>query len=104
MLSLNSITDIDKHMHEKLTLPYVRRILIIDDEPFNVIAIQLAISRVGMKGLSKYVDRAYNGLEALKKVKSAYQNGNQVYGLIITDLSMPVMDGYEFVKEVRAFY
>ena len=49
-----------------LNLP--KRVLIVDDEPFNVIGMQLSLSRIGIKGLASMVDRAYNGLEAFNKV------------------------------------
>ena len=50
------------------------------------------------------MDRAYNGLEALNKVKESYSKESHTYGLIITDISMPVMDGYESSREIRDFY
>ena len=50
------------------------------------------------------VDRAYNGLEALNKVKNSFVSGQHIYGLIITDISMPVMDGYEVSEAIREFY
>ena len=73
----------------------VKRILIVDDEPFNVVSMQLSLSRLEIKGLDSLVDRAYNGLEALNKVKDSFMGGHHVYGLVISDISMPVMDGYE---------
>ena len=50
------------------------------------------------------MDRAYNGLEALTKVKMAFENETHVYGLVLTDISMPVMDGFELSEEIRSFY
>ena len=50
------------------------------------------------------VDRAYNGLDAFNMVKSYFESGSHLYGLIITDISMPVMDGYESSEEIRNFY
>ena len=55
----------------------------------------MTLKRLGIKGLVSIVDRAYNGLEAFKKVMEAYKAGTHIYGLILTDISMPVMDGYE---------
>ena len=81
-----------------------KRILVIDDEPFNVISMQLSLSRLGIKGLGNLVDRAYNGLEGVKKVKDSLASGKQTYGLVFTDISMPVMDGYEASNEIREFY
>ena len=65
---------------------------------------QLSLSRLGIKGLVRLVDRAYNGLEAINKVKYSLFTGSHVYALIITDISMPVMDGYEASSEIRKFY
>lgn len=78
--------------------------MIIDDDPFNVIGMQVQLSRVGIKGLGSLCDRAYNGLEAVTKLKDAFNNRNHIYGLIITDISMPVMDGYEAAEVIRDFY
>ena len=41
------------------------------------------------------VDRAYNGLEAFTILKDGYEQGSHLYGLVLTDISMPVMDGFE---------
>ena len=76
----------------------------MDDEPFNVIGLQLSLSRLGIKGLNRLVDRAYNGLEGSKLVRDSFNCGKHVYGLIITDISMPYMDGFELSREVRDFY
>lgn len=62
------------------------------------------MNQLNIKGLAKKVDRAYNGLEALNKVKDAFMTGSHVYGLILTDISMPVMDGFESAEEIRSFY
>ena len=89
---------------KQLVIPTRKRILIVDDEPFNVISMLITIGRVGIKGLSSLVDRAYNGIEALNYVKDSYNSGSHVYGLVITDISMPLMDGYELSDSIRDFY
>ena len=78
--------------------------LVVDDEPYNVLGLLLTISRLGIEGLEDMVDRSYNGLEALRKVESSFNKGHHTYGLIITDISMPVMDGYESTQKIREFY
>lgn len=81
-----------------------KRILIVDDEPYNILGMQLTLSRLGIPGIIDIVDRAYNGLEAVLKVKEGYSTGSHIYGLILTDISMPIMDGYEEASEIRSFY
>jgi len=81
-----------------------KRILIVDDEPYNVMGMQLQLSRLGIKGLASIIDRAYDGIESLKKVKDSYTNGTHTYGLILTDISMPIMDGFESSEKIRNFY
>ena len=71
------------------------RILIVDDEPYNILGMFISLKGLGIKGLTNLVDRAYNGLEAITMLKKAYTDGSHVYGLILTDISMPVMDGFE---------
>ena len=52
---------IKRNQFESAVAPYKKRILIVDDEPFNVISMQLSLGRLGIKGLGSLVDRAYNG-------------------------------------------
>ena len=40
----------------------------------------------------------------MNKVKDAFETGSHIYALILTDISMPVMDGFEFAEELRNFY
>ena len=68
-----------------------KMILVAEDNEINqkVIRQQLAL-------LGYAVDIAANGREALQR----WQSG--VYALILTDLHMPEMDGYELTKTIRA--
>jgi len=50
-----------------------KRILIVDDEPFNILGMQMNLKNIEIKGLSQIIDRAYNGEEALSKVKDSFE-------------------------------
>ncbi len=69
------------------------RILVIDDEPF----MRKLIIRVLYELEIERVTEAADGAEALQKVKDAMN----ALDLIICDLEMPNMDGFEFVKRLR---
>ena len=49
---------------------------------------------------------AYNGSEALKKIKNSYFNKKEPYhyALIFMDLAMPIMDGYYASDKIRSFF
>ena len=94
----------ERNSEAEINSVMAKRILIVDDEPYNILAMQLVIGHLGIRGLNSIIDRAYNGLEALAKVKDAFEKNSHVYGLILTDISMPVVDGYEVAEEVREFY
>ena len=50
------------------------RILIVDDEPFNVFGMKVMLQQYAFKGISNIIDVAYNGVEAVKQVKRTYLN------------------------------
>ncbi|QEM10474.1 response regulator [Mucilaginibacter rubeus] len=66
-------------------------ILLVDDNPMNVMVAQTYLKRWGA-----VTDVATNGLEALDKLDVSKHR------LILMDLQMPVMDGYESTKKIRA--
>ena len=80
-----------------------RRILIVDDEPYNLLGMQIVLEQCGFKGIKHLVDTAHNGENAFTMVKKAYNEKQFSYGLILMDLSMPVMDGYEASELIRDF-
>ena len=66
----------------------------------------MIILRVAAKQLGKspdlideIVDQEMSGLGAVNQVR----NGNQ-YSLIITDLSMPIIDGYQVAQQIRQLH
>ncbi len=70
------------------------RLLLAEDNEINQqIAVEL------LEGSGARVDVAGNGREAVSKVLSA---GPQSYDLVLMDLQMPDMDGYEAVRCIRA--
>lgn len=48
-----------------------------------------------------YIIQAYNGKEALELIEKRVKSIGKNYDLILMDLSMPIMDGYEAAKAIR---
>ncbi|TAK98621.1 MAG: sensor histidine kinase [Aquabacterium sp.] len=69
------------------------RVLVVED---NVLNQQLAIELLSRRGAR--VDVAVNGIEALERLR---QGGGASYDVVLMDLQMPVMDGYETTREIR---
>ncbi|MCM2307173.1 MAG: EAL domain-containing protein [Sulfuritalea sp.] len=67
------------------------RILVVDDRPTNR---QMLLTLLGYTGHE--LIEAGNGADALELVRSSHPD------LVISDILMPTMDGYEFVRELRA--
>ena len=67
------------------------RILVVDD----MMTIR-RILRTLLTNMGHVVDEADNGQNALKMLE-----GGTCYDLVISDWNMPVMDGYEFLRELR---
>jgi len=68
-----------------------KKILVVDDEKHIVRLVQVNLERAGYEVIT-----AYDGDEALKKVKEERPD------LIVLDVMMPKMDGFEVMKHLKA--
>jgi two-component system sensor histidine kinase/response regulator len=71
------------------------KVLIVDDNRTNRRILEGLVQRWGM--LSTAVSDAEKALAALTAAREA----NQPYGLILTDMHMPKMDGFDLVEQIK---
>jgi diguanylate cyclase (GGDEF)-like protein len=71
------------------------RILVVDDEPVNV---QVLNNLLSIRNYA--VTRAYNGAEALERI----EKGEREFDLILLDIMMPKMSGYDVCRRLREKY
>ena len=77
---------------ERRELPqFGYRALVVEDNKFNQIVMKNLAKRIGIE-----VELAENGAEALEMVEGAE------YDLIFMDIRMPVMNGHEATRRIRA--
>jgi DNA-binding response OmpR family regulator len=67
-----------------------RKVLVVDDDKVTV-----ALVKFGLKEQDFQVVVAYNGMDGLQLIKEENPD------LVILDISMPQMDGYDFVSQLR---
>ncbi len=69
-----------------------KRVLVVDDEKLIVKGIRFSLEQDGME-----VDSAYDGEEALNLAKS------NPYDMVLLDIMLPKMDGFEVCQAIREF-
>jgi CheY-like chemotaxis protein/HPt (histidine-containing phosphotransfer) domain-containing protein len=68
-----------------------RLVLVVDDHPINRLVMSRQVSALGYAN-----EAAENGREALER----WESGR--YRLVLTDVNMPEMDGYQLARAIRA--
>lgn len=69
-----------------------KKVLVVDDEKLIVKGIRFSLEQDGME-----VDCAYDGEEALRLAKE------NTYDMILLDVMLPKMDGFEVCQQIREF-
>jgi CheY-like chemotaxis protein len=72
-------------------------IIIVDDLSFNLMVLEGFLKKMGLAAA-----RAYNGKEAYELIDSYSKCKCETLKGVLTDIEMPVMNGFEFAKEARA--
>ncbi len=76
-------------------------VLVVDDE--------MTVRRFVRRRVQRYAPNvttieALNGSEGLEKLSEIREKSNRDPLLIVTDLNMPVMDGWDFIQELKSDY
>lgn len=68
-----------------------QQVLLVDDNPTNLLVAKILLERLGLEVIS-----AQNGAQALRLFET------QSFALVLMDLQMPVLNGYEATRAMRA--
>ncbi|MBF0227123.1 MAG: response regulator [Desulfobacterales bacterium] len=74
-------------------------ILVVDDEPVNL---HVVTNHLMSKNYT--VTKANSGREALKAIEQTQLGKFPAFDLVLLDIMMPMIDGYEVVKQIRGSY
>lgn len=83
----------------------IRKVLCVDDDTISLTISQLLLKRTGF---ASEVDTVIDGSEALTYFENLFANDPDPVGnapeLILLDINMPVMNGWEFLQEYNPRY
>ena len=67
-----------------------KRIMVVDDEPDILVSLKIILEKNDYD-----VVTVHNGIECLKEIEKGFK------GIILMDLMMPEMDGWETINEIK---
>lgn len=76
-------------------------IFIVDDDPIHQQVAQIMIKR---QGISKAMMAFSDAREVLEYLQEHRHNNSLLPDVILLDLNMPVMDGWDFLERYAGFY
>jgi CheY-like chemotaxis protein len=101
---LDEALDPEKSTIISVPLPHERRslagfrVLLVEDNKVNVLVAKAMLEKMDLK-----VTVAENGEVALNRLEESDKLGmNPVFDLVFLDIQMPVMDGFETIRRIRA--
>jgi len=80
------------NLYDKESVFHAKKILVVDDDSRNIFALSKILQERGME-----VSKAENGIIALEML-----NAHEDIDLVLMDIMMPEMDGYETMGRIRA--
>jgi two-component system, chemotaxis family, sensor kinase CheA len=84
--------DLQEHHIGKTTVLTGKTVVITDDDHRNIFTLKNLLQKEGMKVIT-----AENGVDCLEKMKELAQ-----VDIVLMDIMMPVMDGYETIRKIRS--
>lgn len=88
----NELSDAEEERIDKAALAG-KKVLLVEDNDINAEIATLVLSEYGL-----VVDRASNGHEGVDRI---VEKGGGYYDVVLMDIQMPVMNGYEATKQIR---
>jgi len=87
----------DKHIPQNPSPPEPKlHLLLVDDNPINIKLLAATVNK-----LHHTYQTAQHGLEAVQLYEKSLLPGYQPFDVVFMDISMPVMDGFEAIREIR---
>ena len=73
-------------------------VLLVDDDEVSTLLHERLFRELG---LAREIVSKSNGQEAFNFIKGNYNSNSPLPSLVLADLSMPVMDGFEFIQRYK---
>jgi len=77
------------------------KICLIDDDEIYIFLMKKSFAAMG---ISNEVISFLNGADALEEIINLKNNQGELPGIILLDINMPIMDGWEFLNEFKKLH